>query len=90
MLDVGKAVQVRVTGQLTCSGAYQMLHAALNAHELACLPADMTQPHVVAGRLLRVMDDCCPSFPALHAYYPSHRNSSRAMQLVIEAIRYRR
>jgi hypothetical protein len=48
------------------------------------------QPHVDAGRLRRVMDDCCPSFPGLHAYHPSHRNSSRAMQLVIEAIRYKR
>ena len=90
LLDEGKAIEVRVTGQLTFSGAYQMLHAALSGHGLAFLPADMTQPYVAAGRLRRVMDDCCPSFPALHAYYPSHRNSSRAMQLVIEAIRYRR
>lgn len=90
LLDAGKAVQVRVAGQSTFSGAYQMLHAALSGHGLAFLPADMTQPHVAEGRLLRVMDDCCPSFPALHAYYPSHRNSSRAMQLVIEAIRYSR
>jgi hypothetical protein len=41
-------------------------------------------------QLRRVMDDCCPRFAGLHAYYPSHRNSSRAMQLVIEAIRYKR
>lgn len=90
LLDGGKAIEARVTGQLTFSGAYQMLYAALSGHGLAFLPADMTQPHVAAGRLRCVMDDCCPTFPALHAYYPSHRNSSRAMQLVIEAIRYRR
>jgi DNA-binding transcriptional LysR family regulator len=87
LLDAGKAVQVRVAGQLTFSSAYQMLHAALSGHGLAFLPADMTQSHVTGGRLRQVMDDCCPSFPALHAYYPSHRNSSRAMKLVIEAIR---
>jgi DNA-binding transcriptional LysR family regulator len=90
LLDGGKPIDVRVSGQLTFSGAYQMLHAALSGHGLAFLPADMTQPHVAAGRLRNVMDDCCPTFPALHAYYPSHRNSSRAMQLVIEAIRYKR
>jgi hypothetical protein len=39
--------------------------------------------------LRKVMEDCCPSFPALHAYYPSHRNSSRAMRLVIDAIRFK-
>jgi DNA-binding transcriptional LysR family regulator len=90
LLDGGKEVDVRVTGQVTFSGAYQMLHAALSGHGLAFLPADMTQPYVDAGRLRRVMDDCCPSFPGLHAYYPSHRNSSRAMQVVIDAIRYKR
>lgn len=90
LLDGGKPVEVSVTGQVTFTGAYQMLHAALSGYGLAFLPADMTQPHVDAGRLRRVMDDCCPSFPGLHAYYPSHRNASRAMQLVIEAIRLRR
>lgn len=35
------------------------------------------------------MDDWCPRFPALHAYYPSRRNSSRAMRIVIDAIRYK-
>jgi DNA-binding transcriptional LysR family regulator len=87
--DGGKAVEVRVGGQLVFNGAYQMLNAALSGYGLAFLPADMTQPHVAAGRLRGVMDDCCPTFPALHAYYPSHRHSSRAMRLVIDAIRYK-
>jgi DNA-binding transcriptional LysR family regulator len=90
LLDGGKPVEVSLAGQVTFTGAYQMLHAALSGYGLAFLPVDMTQPHVEAGRLRRVMDDCCPSFPGLHAYYPSHRNSSRAMQLVIDAIRFRR
>ena len=40
-------------------------------------------------RLQRVMDEWCPTFPGLHAYYPSHRNSSRALKLVIDAVRYK-
>jgi DNA-binding transcriptional LysR family regulator len=87
--DGGKDVEVRVDGQLTFNGAYQMLNAALSGYGLAFLPLEMTQPYVEAGRLRTVMEDCCPSFPGLHAYYPSHRNSSRAMRLVIDAIRYR-
>ena len=47
----------------------------------------MTQPHVDAGRLVRVLDDCCPKFPGLHAYYPSRRNASRALRLVVEALK---
>lgn len=80
-------VEVRVSGQVTFTGAYQMLNAALSGYGLAFLPGELTQPHVDAGRLRRVMDDACPKFPGLHAYYPSHRNSSRAMRLVIDAIR---
>mgnify|MGYP003578449954 CR=1 FL=1 len=83
----GRDVEARVGGQVTCNGAYQMLNAALSGYGLAFLPEELTQPHVDAGRLRRVMDDWCPSFPGLHAYYPSHRNSSRAMRLVIDAIR---
>lgn len=84
-----KEVQVRVRGQVTCNGAYQMLGAALSGYGLAFLPVEMTQPHVDAGRLRPVLEDSCPAFPGLHAYYPSHRNSSRALRVVIDAIRYR-
>jgi len=85
--EAGREVEARVTGQVTFSSAYQMLNAALSGYGLAFLPEELTQPHVEAGRLRRVMDDACPSFPALHAYYPSRRNSSRAMRLVIDAMR---
>lgn len=87
--DGDRNVDLRVNGQLIFNGAYQMLAAALSGYGLAFLPQEMAQPHLDAGRLRAVMEDCCPSFPGLHAYYPSHRNSSRAMRLVIEAIRYR-
>jgi DNA-binding transcriptional LysR family regulator len=42
---------------------------------------------VRAGRLASVMEDWCPAFPGLHAYYPSRRQNSRALALVIDAIR---
>ena len=83
------SVEVRVAGQVTFNGAYQMLQAALSGYGLAFLPEEMTQPHVKEGRLRRVMDDCCPDFPGLYAYYPSRRNSSKALRLVIEALKYR-
>jgi DNA-binding transcriptional LysR family regulator len=87
--DGERKVDVRVDGQVVLNGAYQMLNAALSGSGLAFLPEMMTQPHVDAGRLRRVMDDCCVPFPPLYAYYPSHRNSSRALRLVIDAIRHR-
>jgi DNA-binding transcriptional LysR family regulator len=60
-----------------------------SGYRLAFLPEELTQPHVDAGRLTRVLDECCADFPGPHAYYPSHRNSSLAMRLVIDAIRYK-
>ena len=85
----GQNIDVRVTGQVTFTGAYQMLNAALSGYGLAFLPEELTQPHVDAGRLVRVMDEACPNFPGLYAYYPSHRNASRALRLVIDAIRHK-
>jgi len=83
-------LEVRVSGQATFNSAYQMLHAALSGCGLAFVPQDMTETHVREGRLLSVMPDWCPAFPGLHAYYPNRRHSSRALELVIEAIRYKR
>jgi len=83
----GRALEARVNGQVTFNGAYQMLNAALAGYGLAFLPEDLTRPHVDAGRLQSVMADWCPRFPGLHAYYPSRRNSSRALRLVVDALR---
>jgi DNA-binding transcriptional LysR family regulator len=85
----GRALEARVRGQLVFNGAYQILGAALSGCGLAFTPESMAGPHVRAGRLVSVMEDWCPNFPGLHAYYPSRRNSSRALGLVIEALRYR-
>jgi DNA-binding transcriptional LysR family regulator len=82
-----RELQVRVDGQGTFNGAYQMLHAALSGCGVAFLPLDLTQPHLQAGRLQSVMAEWCPVFPGLHAYYPSRRQSSRTLGLVIDAIR---
>ncbi|MFC7516042.1 LysR family transcriptional regulator [Herbaspirillum sp. GCM10030257] len=86
--DGDRDLEARVSGQVTCNSAYQMLNAALSGCGLAFIPEDMAGPHVRDGRLLSVMENWCPAFPGLHAYYPSRRQSSRALKLVIDAIRY--
>lgn len=84
-----REVQVRVEGQLAFNGTYQMLDAALSGYGLAYVPADVAQAHVAAGRLMAVLEDWCPTFPGLHAYYANRRESSRAMTVVVDALRYR-
>ncbi|GJH27020.1 LysR family transcriptional regulator [Caballeronia novacaledonica] len=83
-----REVQVRVEGQLSFNGTFQMLDAALSGYGLAYVPADIAQPHVTAGRLVLVLAEWCPTFSGQHAYYASSRQSSRALRVVIDALRY--
>jgi len=84
-----EAAQVRVQGQLTFNGTYPMLAAALDGCGVAYLPEDLALEHVAAGRLCWVLPDWFPTFPGLHIYYPSRRQSSRALSLLVDALRYR-
>jgi len=83
----GQALQVQVGGQCTFNTTPQMLHAALDGYGFAYVPEDLVLAHVAAGRLLRVLDDWCPTWPGYHLYYPSRRQSSPAFALVVDALR---
>jgi DNA-binding transcriptional LysR family regulator len=85
----GRDMEVQVRGRLVFNGIYQILNAALSGCGLAFVQADLAEPHLRAGRLQSVMEDWCPAFPGLHAYYPSRRQNSRALALVIEALRHK-
>lgn len=84
----GRAMEVQVRGQTIFNNLYHCLDAALSGCGLAFLPQSLAAPYVASGRLASVMADWCPAFPGLHAYYPSRRQTSRALALVIDTIRY--
>jgi DNA-binding transcriptional LysR family regulator len=83
----GEALQVRVQGQAVFNNTALMLDAAVEGLGLCYVPRDSVQPHVDKGRLVTVLDDWCISFPGYHLYYPSRRQMSPALGLVIEALR---
>ncbi|KAF1018813.1 MAG: HTH-type transcriptional regulator PgrR [Paracidovorax wautersii] len=85
----GQSLNVRVQGQAVFNNTYLMLQAALDGLGLAYVPADLVQPHIAAGRLVAVLEDWWPVFPAYHLYYANRRQISPALALVIEALRYR-
>ncbi|MBA5638331.1 LysR family transcriptional regulator [Duganella sp. LX20W] len=89
LLDQGRPVEARVRGQAIFTSVYPMCDAALDGIGLAFLPESMVAEHLRTGRLVSVMRDWCPAFEPLHAYYPSRRNSSRALALVIDALRFK-
>jgi DNA-binding transcriptional LysR family regulator len=85
----GRALNVRVDGQLMFNGAGALLSAALNGFGLAYVMEGHARPHIAAGRLVRVLADWCPLFAGYHLYYPSRRQPSPAFSLLVDALRYR-
>jgi DNA-binding transcriptional LysR family regulator len=85
----GRALNVRVDGQLTVNDTALALQAAMEGLGIAYVTDDQVLPLIAEGRLLRVLDDWCPPFPGYHLYYPSRRQHSSGFAAIIEALRYR-
>lgn len=83
-------LNVHVEGQLVFNNIALRLNAALGGAGLACLPEDLVASHLSDGRLVRVLEDWCPTFSGYHLYYPSRRQSSPAFILLVDRLRYRR
>lgn len=84
-----RAVNARANGSLVFSNAYDILEAAKDGFGLAYLPEDMIHPYIEKGQLVSLLEDWCPTWSGLHLYYPNRRQPSRAMTLLIDALRYR-
>jgi len=83
----GEQLRMRVQGQWTFNAGAPILRAALAGAGLAYLPEDMLLEHLHEGRLQRVLEDWCAPYAGYHAYYPSRRQASRALQVVVAALR---
>lgn len=85
----GRALNVRVEGQLVLNDIRMILEAASAGFGLACVLNDQVQEHLADGRLVLVLEDWCPPFAGYHLYYPSRRQLAPAFTLLVEALRYR-
>lgn len=83
----GKAVNVRVDGPLIFNTSPPQVDAAVAGLGIALLPEDEVAAPLADGRLLRVLQDWCPSFDGYHLYYPTRRQPSPAFSLVVKALR---
>ncbi|MNP10456.1 HTH-type transcriptional regulator DmlR [compost metagenome] len=84
----GQEINTRVKGRLVFNGINQILDAAVSGFGLAYVPEDIAHPHLVNGTLVPVMQAWWRTFPGLHLYYSSEREKSRAMQVLIDELRY--
>jgi DNA-binding transcriptional LysR family regulator len=85
----GREVKVRVEGQFTVNNSGMIVRAAIAGFGLGFVMEDHVKGHLTDGRLVRVLEDWCPSFPGYHLYYPSRRQPSAAFSLLMETLRYR-
>jgi DNA-binding transcriptional LysR family regulator len=84
----GRALKVRVDGQLAFNNVPMMLRAAQAGFGLACVLEDHVAEPIAQGTLIRVLDDWCPPFTGYHLYYPSRRQHSAAFTVLVNALRF--
>ncbi len=82
-----QTLEVRVDGQLTFNGIYQVLSAAVAGQGLAYVPEDLAAPYFESGRLRPVLEGWWKTFPGYHLYYARQRKPSLVMSQVIQALR---
>lgn len=85
----GREVKVRAEGQLVFNSLTIRIQSALDGLGLAYVPEDQALSYIAEGRLVRVLEEWCPSFPGYHLYYPSRRHPSPALTLLVDVLRYR-
>lgn len=85
----GRELRVRVEGQLTFNTSMAMIDAVLGGYGIAYVPEDLVAAHVEAGRLTLLLDAWSVPFTGYHLYYPSRRQMSPAMQVIVAALRQR-
>ncbi|WP_338564201.1 LysR family transcriptional regulator [Erwinia sp. E_sp_B01_3] len=84
----GHEVKVRVEGQVVFNDVFQVIDASVAGFGLAHVPEEAVASYIQQGKLVSVLQDYCPAWDGLHLYYPSRRQSSRALTLIVDALRY--
>ncbi len=82
-------LRVRVEGQLTFNSTIPMIDAAIGGSGIAYVPESLVSGHIAEGRLTLVLGDWSPPFAGYHLYYPSRRQLSPAMAVIVEILRHR-
>jgi len=80
---------VRVHGQLIFNCAPPIIDAVLAGFGIGFLGEMDFAGYLQDGRLQRVLADWCPPFAGHHLYYPSRKQHSAALALVINALHWK-
>ncbi|PZM10898.1 LysR family transcriptional regulator [Rhizobium tubonense] len=83
----GEAHSIDVAGALTLDEPTLILEAARQGAGLAHLSEWSVEEDIVAGKLVRVLEDWTPLLPGLCLYYPSRRHMPASLRAFIALIR---
>lgn len=87
--DKGRPLGVRVEGPLVFNNSDLTREAALAGQGLAYVYEDEVTADIKAGRLKRILEKWCPTFPGYYLYHPSRRQTPPALAALIAALRYK-
>ena len=83
----GDAVDVAVSGGLILDDDRLIVDAALRGAGLAHVFEAQVAGEIASGRLVRVLEDWCPSFPGFFLYYPSRRLMRPVLRAFVDFIK---
>src|SRR6266581_3134500 len=86
--EKGRPFEVRVEGPLVFNNVDLIREAALAGQGLAYTYEDTVAADIEVGRLTRILEQWCPTFPGYYLYHPSRRQSPPALAALIAALRY--
>ncbi|MET4221480.1 DNA-binding transcriptional LysR family regulator [Bradyrhizobium sp. LB14.3] len=84
----GSDLRVRIEGQVTFNESRAMIDAAVKGFGIAYVPEDMVAQHIRSGELVIVLDDWSPKFDGYYVYYPTSRQNSAALKVIVDALRH--
>lgn len=83
----GEEIEIAAQGPLIFDEDHMIVQAAIDGAGLAFVFEDYVRAPLADGRLIRVLDDWCPSFDGFFVYYPSRRQVRPALRAFVDFFR---
>ena len=80
----GQQIEIDINGPLTANDVDLMVDAAKQGLGLAQVLEEDVRHELDEGRLLRVLEDWCPTFPGFYLYYPSRAQMPLKLRVFID------
>ncbi|HCQ48396.1 MAG TPA: LysR family transcriptional regulator [Achromobacter sp.] len=80
----GVAIEVDVSGRIALSDVHAEVRAAVDGIGIGCVPEYYVRDLLQSGRLVRMLDDWCPTIAGFMLYYPRQRRVSSALRAFID------